>query len=66
MSKSKKQKIYVCSLTEFVRRFPCWKKSVENLLSDPDYIVKYKLQANGFFECIELGYADDFFAIDNQ
>lgn len=60
------KKIYTVSLTEFVRRFPVFKSSFKNLLSDPDYIVKYQLDSNGFFHCIELGYEEDYFAIDNR
>ena len=60
------RKIYTVSLTEFVRRFPVFKTSFSNLLSDPDYIVKYNLNLDGSFHCIELGYEEDYFAIENQ
>lgn len=60
------KKIYTVSLTEFVRRFPVFKTSFSNLLSDPDYIVKYQLNSEGKFHCIELGYEGDYFGIEHR
>lgn len=59
------KKVHTVSLTEFVRRFPVFKSSFKNLLSDPEYIVKYVVDSKGNFLCIEYGYAADYFGIEN-
>lgn len=59
-------KIYTCSLTEFVRRFPVYKKLFSNLLTDPEYIVKYRLFNKKKLQSLEVGYQSDIFAIDNE
>lgn len=60
------KKIYTVSLTEFVRRFPVFKTNFSNLLSDSEYIVKYQLNSNGKLYCFELGYEEDYFAIEHR
>lgn len=48
-----------CSLKEFVKKYPYYKVPFSNLLSDPLYIVKFKLDEKGEFEYIEVGYKSD-------
>lgn len=54
-----------CSLKEFVKKYPYYKVPFSNLLSDPLYIVKFKLDKKGEFEYIEVGYKSDFFLFEN-
>ena len=54
-----------CSLKEFCVKYPYYKSAFSNLLSDPNYIVKFKTDKNGKFLQIEVGYKDDPWIIDN-
>lgn len=54
-----------CSLKEFVAKYPCFRTSFSNLLSDPKYIAKFKVDKDGNLEFLEVGYKSDIWAIEN-
>lgn len=55
-----------CSLKEFVKKYPVYGSAFSNLVADPDYIAKFKLDKNGKIEVLEVGYKTDFWAIDKM
>lgn len=55
-----------CSLKEFVKRYPVYASAFSNMVSDPDYIAKFKVDKNGKLEFLEVGYKEDIWAIDNM
>ena len=60
------KKIYTCKLAEFVQKYPVYKHAFCNLLADPEYIVKFTLTKDNKLSCFELGYKEDYFAIDHR
>jgi hypothetical protein len=54
-----------CTLKEFCNRYPIYRTAFSNLLSDPNYICKFKVDKDGDLQCIEIGYKEDIWAIDN-
>ena len=55
-----------CSLKEFVKKYPNFRWQFSNLLSDPNYMVKFQLNRKNEFVCIEVGYKDDLWACDKM
>ena len=41
-----------CSLKEFVKKYPKFYYQFSNLVSDPNYIVKFQLNRKNEFVCI--------------
>jgi len=54
------------SLRDFVKLYPVYRAAFQNLLSDPEYIVKYICDENGKLKVFELGYKEDIFSLDRQ
>lgn len=55
-----------CSLKEFCEKYPVYKSAFSNLLSDPQYIVKFKTDKDGDLLRVEIGYKEDIWIIDNM
>ena len=55
-----------CSLNEFVKKYPVFKSAFQNLVTDPQYIAKFKVDKNGQLEFLEVGYKADKWIIDND
>lgn len=53
-----------CSLKEFVKKYPFFRVPFQNLLSDPCYIAKFKVDKNGKLQFLEIGYKEDLWDID--
>lgn len=58
--------IYQCTLKEFCQKYPSYGWTLTNLLSDPNYIVKFTKRKNGEIHTVEVGYKDDNWAIDKS
>ena len=54
-----------CSLKEFCEKYPVYKSAFSNLLSDLNYIVKFKTDKDGDLLFVEIGYKEDHWKIDN-
>lgn len=54
-----------CSLKEFCEKYPVYKSAFSNLLSDLNYIVKFKTDKDGDLLQMEVGYKEDLWIIDN-
>lgn len=53
-------KIFDVSLADFVKKYPTYKVAFSNLLSDPNYRVRYSLGKDNQLFMIEVCYSDDF------